>query len=93
MTAPTPRPCTGGVRGADRERPPPGMVAAAEQEYHDMGEELDGFTTQVQAVFEQGWTDLEAVTDVYWSLRTQEGPAATLLSAIAIVRLAKSTHG
>jgi hypothetical protein len=32
MTAPTPPPCIGGVRGADRERPPPGMVAAAEQE-------------------------------------------------------------
>jgi hypothetical protein len=52
------------------------MVAAAEQEYHNMREQLDGFTTKVQATFEQGWTDLEAVTDVYWTLRRQSPSTA-----------------
>lgn len=92
MTAPTPGSSTGGVRGAGRERPPAGMVAAAEQEYHAMAEQLDEFTAKVQAIFDQGWTDLEVVTDVYRTLRTQQSPAATLISAIAIVRVAKSAQ-
>jgi len=91
MTAPTPG-STGGVRGAGRERPPPGMVAAAEQECHAMGDQLDEFTAKVQAVLDQGWTDVEVITDVYRTLRTQQSLAATLLSAIAIVRLAKSAQ-
>ena len=91
MTVPTPG-STGGVRGAGRERPPPGMVAAAEQECHDTSEQLDEFTTRVQALFDQKWEDLEVVTDVYRTLRTQQGREATLLSAIAIVRLAQSAQ-
>jgi hypothetical protein len=89
MTAPTPGPATNSGRGAGRERPPPGMVAGAEQEYHRMRGDLDQFTTVVRALLDSGWTDFEAVTDVYQTLRTQQ-PGATLLGTIALVRLAKT---
>lgn len=73
-----------------RRLPPPGLVAAAEQDYHTVSDRLTDLTNAVDGLLAGGYTDFEAVADVWLTLRTQsESPQVWLLAAIAVVRLAK----
>jgi hypothetical protein len=73
-----------------RNHPPPGVVAAAEADYERVNPLLDEFTGKVRELLDSGWTDFEAVTDVYRTMRVKASQEMTLLSAIALVRLAKT---
>jgi hypothetical protein len=81
--------------GVDREPPPAGLVAAAEQDYHAILGELATLTDRVRALMEGGFTEFEAVTDVWLTLRLQDQGRASFLGAAAIMRLAKADdrHG
>jgi hypothetical protein len=66
------------------------MVEAAENDYRTMLPQLTEMTRLVRAQLDGGFTDFQAVADVWHSLRTQqERPTAMLLAAIAVVQLAK----
>jgi hypothetical protein len=70
--------------------PPPDMLARAEQEYHAARDDLDRLITAVRDTLADGIPEIEAVTDVWLSLRMhQHNPATALLGAAAIMRLAK----
>lgn len=79
------------IMNASRRPPPPGVVAAAEQDYHAVRDDLAGLIAAVKVLLANGHSELEAVTDVWMTLRTQQdNPSVLLLSAAAIVRLATS---
>jgi hypothetical protein len=72
-----------------RESPPPGLIAAAEQDYHAAREELDQMIAAVRTVLAGDFSEIEAVTDIWRSLRVQQHkPLVLLVSAAAIMRLA-----
>ena len=73
-----------------RHPPPPGIVAAAEQDYQAMRESLAILTPMVRALLAERFSDVEAVTDVWLTLLCQDPRAAALLGATAIVQLAKA---
>ncbi len=73
----------------NREPPPPGIVAAAEQEYHGMRDTLATLTRMVRDLLTEQFTEVQAVGDVWLTLMCQDPRAAALLGAIAIVQLAK----
>ncbi len=73
----------------NRQPPPPGIVAAAEQDYHAMRENLATLTPMVRALLAQRFTEVQAVTDVWLTLLCQDPPAAAMLGATAIIQLAK----
>jgi hypothetical protein len=73
----------------NRRPPPPGLVAAAEQDYHTMRDELAALIPIVQALLAGDLSEVEVVTDVWLTLRVQDPRAATLLGAVAVVQLAK----
>jgi hypothetical protein len=78
-------------RSAKREVPPRALVEAAEHDYRRMLGRLAETTSAVRAQLDHGFTDFEAVADVWRSLREQQDrPATMLLAAIAIVQLAKT---
>lgn len=75
----------------NRQPPPPGLVAAAEQDYALARDELDGMIATVRAALDNGFDEIEVVTDVWLSLKKQQhNPLVLLLSAAAVVRLAKA---
>jgi hypothetical protein len=89
-TSPT-NPPNPAERGAKRETPPRALVEAAEHDYRMMFGRLTETTSAVRAHLDHGFTDFEAVADVWRSLREQQDrPATMLLAAIAIVQLAKT---
>ncbi|MEV6631911.1 hypothetical protein AB0M54_14280 [Actinoplanes sp. NPDC051470] len=74
-----------------RQPPPPGLIAAAEQDYHAARDELDQMIAAARTVLANEFSEVEAVTDVWLSLHVQQdNPIVLLLSAAAIVRLAKA---
>jgi hypothetical protein len=74
-----------------RQPPPPGLVAAAEQDYHTTLAQLTALTGRVGDLLNSGFTDFDAVADVWLTLRTRtDPPRALLMSAIAVVQLAKA---
>ena len=75
-----------------RQPPPPGLIAAAEQDYHAARDDLDRIIAAVRAVLASDFSEIEAVTDVWRSPHVQQNnPVVLLLSAAAIVRLAKAS--
>jgi hypothetical protein len=74
----------------NRQPPPPGIVAAAEQDYHAMRESLATLTPMVRALLAKRFTEVQAVTDVWLTLLCQDPRAAAMLGATAIVALAKA---
>jgi hypothetical protein len=75
-----------------RQPPPPGLIAAAEQDYHAARDELDQMIAAVKTALANEFSEVEAVTDVWQSLHVQQdNPIVLLLSAAAIVRLAKAS--
>ncbi len=75
-----------------RQPPPPGLVAAAERDYHAMQDTLSGLVRKVRALRAEGFTDLEAVIDVWLTLRAGDDLAATFLGATAIMQVANNDH-
>ena len=74
-----------------RESPPPDLVEAAEHDYHLMHGRLSELTASVRGLLGDGFTDFEAVADVWRTFRVQQDrPATLLLAAIAVVQIAKS---
>ncbi|GAA3342577.1 hypothetical protein GCM10020358_38070 [Amorphoplanes nipponensis] len=75
---------------AKREPPPRALVEAAQHDYRTMLGRLVETTSAVRSQLDTGFTDFEAVADVWRSLRQQQDrPATMLLAAVAIVQLAK----
>lgn len=74
-------------------RPPAGMVAAAEQEYHAARDALADLTDAARTLMAHGDSELEATINVYSTLRSQQHkPIVLLIAAAAIVRLATSAQ-
>ncbi|GIE93876.1 hypothetical protein [Paractinoplanes rishiriensis] len=80
----------GGAPERGRKRPSPAVVEAAKADYARAKDQLEEFTGKVRDLLAAGWTDFEAVAEVYGTMRTQPGTQMTLLSAVALVRLAKT---
>jgi hypothetical protein len=57
-----------------------------------MQDTLSGLVRKVQALRAEGFTDLEAVTDVWLTLRAGDDLAATFLGATASVEVANNDH-
>jgi hypothetical protein len=76
-----------------RGRPPAGMIAAAEQEHHAMRDDVARLLPIVRGLLDRdGFTEVEAVTDVWLTLLCHDPRRAAFAGATAIVELAK-THG
>jgi hypothetical protein len=75
-----------------RQPPPPSLVAAADRDYHAMQNTLSGLVRMVRALRAEGFSDLEAVIDVWLTLRSGDDLAATFLGATAIVQVANNDH-
>jgi hypothetical protein len=76
-----------------RQPPPPGIVAAAEQDYHAMRDQLDDLLTIVRALLNRdGFSEVQAVTDVWLTLLYQDPRNAAFLGAVAVVQLAKNAR-
>jgi hypothetical protein len=74
-----------------RQPPPPGLVAAAEQDYHQGRDDLAGLLKAVKILLASGQPKIETFADVWATLRTQQdNPAVLLIAAAAIVQLASS---
>ena len=93
MTAPKPGSPTGGARGADRERPPPGMVAAAEQDYHAARDRLAVAVQGARLVLQAGDSAMEAFVEAYYALSRTDPGIAAVIGAAAIVQLATEPTG
>ena len=75
-----------------RQPPPPGIIAAAEQDYHAARDDLDEMIAATRTALASELSEIEIVTDVWCSLRVQQyKPIVLLLSAIAIVWLAQAS--
>jgi hypothetical protein len=57
-----------------------------------MQDTLSGLVRTVRALRAEGFTDLEAVTDVWLTLRAGDDLAATFLGATAIMQIANNDH-
>ncbi len=76
-----------------RRPPPPGLIAAAEQDYHARRDELATLLPVVRALLNRdGFTEVEAVTDVWLTLLCHDPRAAAFVGATAIVQLAKTNE-
>jgi hypothetical protein len=71
-----------------RTPPPPGVVAAAEQDLHDMRERLDLLVQTVRQCLTDGYTPTEASVEVYLTLRHGDRRMAAVMGATAIMRVA-----
>lgn len=75
----------------NRQPPPPGLIAAAEQDYQARRNELATLLPIVRALLDRdGFAEVEAVTDVWLTLLYHDPKTAALLGAAAIVQLAKN---
>jgi hypothetical protein len=71
---------------------PPGIVAAAEQDYHGMRDALHTLLPTVRALLARSdLTEVEAVADVWVMLLYQDPRRAAFLGATAIVQLANDS--
>jgi hypothetical protein len=75
-----------------RQPPPASLVAVAERDYHAMQDTLSHLVRKVRALRGEGFTDLEAVIDVWLTLRAGDDLAATFLGATAIMQIANNDH-
>jgi len=66
------------------------LVAAAEQDYHAMRDELARLLPVVRALLAGRFTEVQAVTDVWLTLLYQDRRNAAFLGAVAVVQLAKT---
>jgi hypothetical protein len=67
------------------------MVAAAEQEYHAMRDELSRLLNAVHPLLGQtGFSEVEAVTDVWLTLLQLDRSSCAFLGAVAVVQIAKA---
>lgn len=74
----------------NRRRPPAGVVAAAEQDYHEARDLAEELIAKARELIDAGWSDFEAAIEVYASLRAgRPGTVVLLISAVALVRVAK----
>jgi hypothetical protein len=73
-----------------RPAPPPGVVAAAEQDYHAALDRLGVFVDRVTVLLDEGLDDLHATVDVWLTLRVGSPAFTSFVSAIAIVQLARA---
>ena len=71
-----------------RQPPPPEILAAAEQDYRAIRDDLAVLLPIVQALLSGSFTEVEVVTDVWLTLLLQEPRRAAFLGAAAIVQLA-----
>jgi len=74
-------------RIADREPPPPGLVAAAEQDYHAMRGELAEIKKIIRKLLAGRHGEVEAVSDLWLTLFGQDPRSVAFLAATAIVQL------
>jgi hypothetical protein len=66
------------------------MVAAAEQEYHAMRIELSRLLNAVRPLLSRtGFSEVEAVTDVWLTLLQLNRSNCAFLGAVAVVQIAK----
>ena len=67
------------------------MIAAAEQEYHAVRDDLSGLLAVVcELLNRDAFTEVEAVTDVWLTLLCHDPRQAAFAGATAIVQLAKN---
>ncbi len=74
-----------------REPAPAHIIAAAEQDYQAMRQTLAAFIPTVRALLAELPTEVEAVTEVWLTLVSQDRRAAAMLAATAIVQLARTS--
>ncbi len=74
-----------------REPAPAHIIAAAEQDYQAMRQMLAAFIPTVRALLAELPTEVEAVTEVWLTLVSQDRRAAAMLGAAAIVQLARTS--
>lgn len=75
----------------NRARPSAELVAQAKQEYAEAREKAEELVSKTRALLNDGWTDFEAVVDVFATLYVQRGkPGTALVSAVTVVLLAKA---
>jgi hypothetical protein len=87
--ADTPGRRTGGC-AVNRQPPPPGIVATAEQDYQATRDTLATLTPMVRELLAANFTEVEAVCDVWLTLFCHDRRAAAMLGATAIVQLAQA---
>ena len=75
-----------------REPPPPGLIAAAEQNYQAIQNDLATLITDARALLASNRTEVEVVTDVWLTLLHHGPPMGATLGATAIIRLAAANH-
>ncbi len=75
-----------------REPAPAHVIAAAEQDYQAMRQTLAAFIPTVRALLAELPTEVEAVTEVWLTLVSQDRRAAAMLGATAIVQLARTSN-
>lgn len=76
-----------------REPPPPGLVAAAEQDYHSLQSELANLISKARELMAARHTEVEALTDLWLTLLWQDPRRVALLGATAVVELVKAGNG
>lgn len=74
-----------------REPPPPGLIAAAEQNYQAIQSDLAALITEARALLATNRTEVEVVTDVWLTLLHHGSPTAAMFGATAIIQLASRT--
>lgn len=74
-----------------REPPPPGLIAAAEQNYQAIQNDLAILITEARALLASNRTEVEVVTDVWLTLLHHGPPMGAMLGATAIIQLASRT--
>jgi hypothetical protein len=75
-----------------RTPPPPEVIAAAEQDLHDMRERLDLLVQTVRRRLTEGNTHTEASVEVYLTLRHGDRRMAAAVGATAIMHIATANE-
>jgi len=75
-----------------RRKPPAGVLAAAEQDYHTMRARMAEAVQGARLLLEGRDSEVEAFADVYWMLsRRTDAHIAAAMGAAAIMHLAKQS--
>jgi len=70
--------------------PPPGVIAAAEQDLHEYRDRVSNAVLSCQLLLARGVPELYVFTEIYYQLtRMRSRQHAAALAAAAVVRLAK----